>query len=176
MSLRRDRDFLFEHNLIPNNAVGAEIGVWKGEFSSEILRKTNPKKLILIDPWKYRNERAYLKRWYGGDGMSQVKMDNIYKDVVGWHGDKPNVQIIRGTVNDLSEMVDWIYIDGDHSEEPCFHDLMTSFQFVKSMLIVDDYEWEGVQNAVRRFHAEHREAIYEIKVYPNTNQCIIWKA
>lgn len=173
MSLRRDRDFLFDQNIIPKNAIGAEIGVWKGEFSSEILRHTNPKKLILIDPWKYRSENEYSLRWYGGDKMSQKKMDQIYEDVVEWHGEDPRVKIIRGTVDDLSELVDWIYIDGDHSEEPCYKDLMTSFPYVKSLIIVDDFEWSGVQNAVRRFQQEHPDV--SIEVPPNSNQCIIRK-
>lgn len=169
MSYRRDRDFLFEDNVIPKNSVGCEIGVWKGEFSYELLTHTNPKKLILIDPWKYVAE--YETRWYGGPKMSQEKMELIYQDVVEWHGDRPNVQIIRGTVEDLSEMVDWIYIDGDHSEEPCFNDLMTSYQFVRKMFIVDDMEWDGVVNAVNRFLKEHPNC----KARTQGNQCIILK-
>ena len=47
MSTRRDRDFLFDDDIIPIKAVGAEIGVWKGEFSSEILRKADPKKTYI---------------------------------------------------------------------------------------------------------------------------------
>lgn len=169
MSYRRDRDFLFD-SVIPKNSIGVEIGVWKGEFSSEILRKADPRKLILIDPWKHRSEPEYSNRWYG-KSSDQKKMDLIYKDVCIWHGTDPRVRIIRGTINDLSEMVDWIYIDGDHSEEPCLNDLMVSYHFVKSLFIVDDYEWQGVKNAVGRFYREHPNVDIEVV----GNQCIIRK-
>jgi len=169
MSYRRDRDFLFDEGVIPKNSIGCEIGVWKGEFSYELLSKTNPKKLILIDPWLYRPD--YKNRWYGGLKSSQEKMDKIYKDVCIWHGTDNRVKIIRGTVDNLKENVDWIYVDGDHSEEPCYYDLITSYNFVKKMFIVDDYEWTGVKSAVSRFIKKYPK----LSLYIKGNQAIIIK-
>jgi hypothetical protein len=168
MSYRRDRDFLFDEGIIPKKSIGCEIGVWKGEFSCEILFKTNPEKLILIDPWLHKPE--YKERWYGSKS-SQDKMDKIYKDVCIWHGTNKVVDIIRGTVDDLKCNVDWIYIDGDHSEEPCYKDLVTSYPYVKKMFIVDDYEWDGVKNAVKRFKKKYPNLSLKIK----GNQAIITK-
>ena len=167
MSYRRDRDFLFEEGVILHNSTCCEIGVWKGEFSYEILWKSNPKKLILIDPWKHRPE--YKERWYGLQS-SQEKMDKIYNDVRIWHGTDNRVEIIRGTVDNLQEIVDWIYIDGDHSEEPCYYDLTTSYLFVSKMFIVDDYEWQGVKNAVKRFMDDHPN---KLSLTIRNNQAII---
>ena len=42
------REFLL-HSL-PRNSVGAEIGVWRGEFSADIVRRVRPRRLHLIDP------------------------------------------------------------------------------------------------------------------------------
>jgi hypothetical protein len=39
------RPFLLE--MLPKNSVGAEIGVWKGDFSDRILKALNPKQLHL---------------------------------------------------------------------------------------------------------------------------------
>lgn len=35
----------------PTDSVGAEIGVFKGEFTAHILRRVQPKELHLIDAW-----------------------------------------------------------------------------------------------------------------------------
>ena len=39
---------------LSKNAICAEIGAWKGDFSESILKLLNPQKLHLIDPWKYQ--------------------------------------------------------------------------------------------------------------------------
>ena len=49
---------------LPQNSVGCELGVWKGDFSEEILRMVKPGKLYLIDPWSYQPEFSH--EWYGG--------------------------------------------------------------------------------------------------------------
>ena len=38
---------------MPRRASCAEIGVWKGEFSDQILSVTDPLKLHLVDPWVF---------------------------------------------------------------------------------------------------------------------------
>src|SRR3989338_3955014 len=38
-------------NILPKNAVGAEIGVFKGEFSPHLLDITKPRELHLVDLW-----------------------------------------------------------------------------------------------------------------------------
>src|SRR4051812_42875892 len=37
--------------VVPKNAVGVELGVFKGEFSAEILRVAKPRELHLVDAW-----------------------------------------------------------------------------------------------------------------------------
>jgi hypothetical protein len=37
-------------NQLPKNAVGAEIGVFRGDFSRHIVDYVKPKKLYLVDP------------------------------------------------------------------------------------------------------------------------------
>src|SRR2546430_9287984 len=43
------RAFLFK--MLPRGSVGAEIGVWKGDFSKLLLRRVRPAELHLVDPW-----------------------------------------------------------------------------------------------------------------------------
>ena len=49
MELRRP----FIEQYLPKNGIGAELGVFKGVFSSVLLETTKPKKLHLIDPWYF---------------------------------------------------------------------------------------------------------------------------
>jgi len=68
---------------LPQHSVGAEIGVYKGEFSEMLVGELHPKKLHLIDPWKFEVDPAYERSWYGGtSGQSQISMDDIYQSVV----------------------------------------------------------------------------------------------
>jgi hypothetical protein len=41
----------FLQRFVPKGLVGAEIGVFKGQFTPTILNVTEPAKLHLIDPW-----------------------------------------------------------------------------------------------------------------------------
>ena len=38
--------------LIPQNSIGAEIGIFKGEFSKILLETTKPQLFYMIDPWE----------------------------------------------------------------------------------------------------------------------------
>ena len=142
-------------NLINENTVCAEIGVWKGDFSRKII-KNNPKHLYLIDPWKYQE---YEGRWYS---IEQEKMENIYQNVKRDFLNFQNVSIIRDfseNVKFQKEMLDLIYIDGNHSYEFVLKDLNHYYKFMKkkSYITGDDYGWtdrhckRGPATAVREF-------------------------
>jgi hypothetical protein len=62
-------------NLIRNGDICAEIGVWKGSFSQQLLRK-KPKKLHLIDPWLYLPQ--FGDRCYGARGDNSQKKWTVF--------------------------------------------------------------------------------------------------
>ena len=37
--------------ILPKNSIGAELGVWKGEYSEELLQIVQPSILHLVDAW-----------------------------------------------------------------------------------------------------------------------------
>ena len=80
---------------LPKRGVVAEVGVLHGEFSEEILKRTEPRELHLIDV-----RDRWQDRFAGRD------------EVVSHIGDSCAV---LGTFKDA--YFDWIYIDGDHSRE-----------------------------------------------------------
>jgi hypothetical protein len=154
---------------LPKRAVGAEVGTWKGDFASQLLRRTRPARLYLIDPWEYRDDPAYARAMFGDRSPGgQQRMDAIHDAV----RERFRRQIDAGTVivrrsrsveaaRDL-EPLDWVYIDGDHTYDAVLADLAAYYQLVKPGGVVagDDYGmvgwWEdGVRRAVDQFAAEH---------------------
>jgi hypothetical protein len=131
---------------IAPQTIGAEIGVWKGEFSEKILT-ANPKKLHLIDPWKFRPDLP--GRWFGGYiARSQKDMDDIYSGVQKKLGSKPNVKIHREAIetfvdNFPDEYFDWVYIDGDHGQAKRDIVLLTPKVKKGGLVMGDDYSWGG---------------------------------
>jgi hypothetical protein len=148
---------------IPKHAVCAEIGVYKGDFS-ELILECKPKKLHLIDPWKFEVDPAYAGSWYGGSlGKSQAKLDSIYKSVIGRFRSAIGSGIVEVHRNTSAECCsrfpdnyfDWIYIDGNHRYEFVKRDLEMFLPKVRLHGLVggDDYGspgwWQdGVTRAV----------------------------
>ena len=139
---------------LPRRATCAELGVYKGDFSHLALKMTAPKKLHLVDPWKFELDPAYADSWYGGDqGQNQTNMDDIYRSV--WR--RFNSEIERGVVElhrqssaDACRQFpdnyfDWIYIDGNHKYEFVKQDLEMYLPKVKphGLIAGDDYATPG---------------------------------
>jgi hypothetical protein len=149
--------------LIPKHSVCAEIGVYKGDFSELILER-DPKKLHLIDPWKFESEGTYTNSWYGGFfGKSQANMDTIYTSVLDRFRAPMRsgiVEVHRNTSTDSCSQFpdnyfDWIYIDGNHLYEfvKCDLEMFWSKVKVHGLVAGDDYGnpgwWQdGVTKAV----------------------------
>jgi hypothetical protein len=143
--------------LICEGDICAEVGVWKGQFSDEILTR-NPKELHLIDPWLHQD---YKGRWYS---IPQPKMDEIYQSVSSRFTGDSRVVIHRKSSLDVvfpNGYFDWVYIDGNHSYDAVVGDLEYYYPLVKSggYLCGDDYGWEDAQGgpkpAVDEFVAKY---------------------
>lgn len=152
-------------NTLPKGARCAEIGVWKGDFSERILRVTKPQRLVLVDPWEF--VPSHEERWYGGKiAKSQADMDATYEGVVERFASHPEVEVARHRSVDFLAKTDvefdWVYIDGDHSEDPVYRDLTLSWERVVpgGHVCGDDYYWKdadgtlAVKKAVDRFVSE----------------------
>lgn len=142
------RDFLLQ--MLPKNSIGLEIGVDDGIFAERILEIVRPKKLHLVDPWKFNGSSDYIHSPYGKDSVSsQTEMDTKYERVLK----KFSKEISENSVvihRDYSEKVmpnfendyfDWAYIDGDHHYEFVKYDLKLCCEKVKHghFITGDDY-------------------------------------
>jgi len=155
-----DRKFLLKQ--MPANSICAEIGVWKGRFSGEILEEINPKKLHLIDPWEFQEE--FPDRLYSGgktDIQNQGDMDKIYERICKRFYHHKNVEIHRAYSEKIDNLFendyfDWMYVDGNHDYEYVLNDLRLCHKKTKNggYICGDDVNWEGVSKAVADFVAE----------------------
>ena len=177
---RRDHRHALLRSL-PRNAVCAEIGVWKGDFSRRILAVTRPRKLHLIDPWQFREELP--DRWYGGVlAKRQSDMDAIYDEVTRTLGDKAIIH--RGTSEEVLRTMadsyfDWIYIDGDHGYDGVLRDLELGWQKVRAggYIAGDDLHWgrsQGlpVKRAVDEFIERH-DVADQLKTFGNQFRILV---
>jgi hypothetical protein len=152
---------------LPKETVGAELGVWRGDFSSRILEVASPRELHLIDPWRFQSK--FPERRYGGKMVNgQEEMDTIYRSVKKRFQTNRNVRIHRNfSATALKEFddhyFDWIYIDANHFYDYILKDLEMSFEKVKTngLITGDDYTWgrkKGypVRRAVQDFTEERK--------------------
>ncbi|MEM8829672.1 MAG: class I SAM-dependent methyltransferase [Cyanobacteria bacterium P01_G01_bin.19] len=126
--LIENRNKMLEY--MPENAVCAEIGIWKCDFSEKIIRITQPKKLHLIDVDDAAIEIA-----------NQKFAQDISNEKVAVHlGD--SFEIINSMPNNY---FDWVYIDGDHSYEGVKRDLNATRLKLKSdgLIALNDYIFLG---------------------------------
>lgn len=162
----KDRKFILD--MVPKSAICAEIGVWKGDFSKQILETVKPKKLHLIDPWKFTPE--YKDRWYGGTiAKNQKDMDGIYEGVKKAFKNDNRVVIHKSFSHEIvrkfrDNYFDFVYVDGNHSYEYVKRDLENFFPKVKKggIMAGDDYIsfWSllnrfAVKRAVDEFVKKH---------------------
>jgi len=179
------RDFLLQ--VLPKYSIGAEIGVNEGDFSERILEIVSPKKLHLIDPWKFESDEFYKTTPYGSENISNQKMmEEKYKKVQNRFKTeiKKNLVVInRGSSENILSLFDdnyfdWMYIDGNHLYEYVKKDLELSHNKIKSggLITGDDYYEEGwcnggVKKAVDEFVSTGSVRLFQIK----NNQFILQK-
>ncbi|MGI9337351.1 MAG: class I SAM-dependent methyltransferase [Gammaproteobacteria bacterium] len=132
---------------LPKGGVGCELGVWKGEFSSLIMKMLAPSRLYLIDPWLY--QPALEGEMYGGGiAKSQSDMDDIQNAVRDKFAGDSRVRILHKKSADVSAAdipdgsLDWIYIDGVHEYDDVAADLRFAMQKCKPEAVIcgDDYD------------------------------------
>ena len=99
---------------LPQNSVGAEIGVCKGKNALNMYNTINPKLMYLVDIWE-KDELTYVyhpPELYYDDWESEVRKMFTGK----------NVEIRKQfSIEFLSSLpaghLDWVYLDSDHSYE-----------------------------------------------------------
>lgn len=115
--------------LLPKNSIGAELGVFRGEFSVSIIRAITPRELYLVDPWDLAYGETYPD-W--GDytergtlptarALSETTSRMSSQDVTHVHIVKDYSQSWLTTMPDAH--FDWVYLDSTHTYDDTVHEI-----------------------------------------------------
>jgi len=182
MATHTNKDSQNIMHLIKPDTVGAEIGVWLGNTSTQFVKK-GLKKLYMVDsysvePYKENSEMSfqeYIAKYSKITGEIaptgfEKYYDRVFNEIKTRFKTYNEAEICRMTSDEWFKThndveLDWIYIDGDHSYEGCLQDLENSLKLVKSggLILGDDYGWPnakwqktGVTKAVNEFINKHK--------------------
>jgi predicted O-methyltransferase YrrM len=130
-----------------NNIKFLEIGSFEGYsanyFISNFLRGYNST-ITCVDPWIKYSEST-ISKFDHADHLMNENTYNIFMN--NTRNNRNKIIIKRGLSKDilptLHREYDFIYIDGDHSEEAVWVDAVLSFDILKinGIIIFDDYLW-----------------------------------
>lgn len=138
-----------------------EVGVAQCETGVNILERYPNFFYTGIDKWEYdvtlKYESNKIRNW-----NSQEKWDDIYQQVL----DKTNIfgercTIIRKCSREFlptyDKKFDFIHIDGDHSEEGAYQDIIMCKDLLKTggTIWMDDTNLKDIKKAINRFFWEY---------------------
>ena len=175
-------DFL---ELLPKGAVGAELGVFKGEFSADILRVAKPQKLHLIDTWWLEWGDNYPD-WGDYTDFGRLSTRTAYEQTLqSVASERGSADVIVHVGEDVAYLeslrdgyLDWSYIDSSHEYEHTQQELEVLRRKTKANGLIAGHDWQedsdhihhGVMRAVTEFCVTHS---WEIVLLDNHLQWII---
>lgn len=157
---------------LPKNGVGAEIGVFTGEFSKLLLKCLTPRELYLIDPWWKKHGERFP--WVDNSRLTPKKAFELTQRRVRPFMSKTKVEIVVDEALEYANKIpdryfDWIYLDTSHSLEATREELRVFQSKIKENGYIAGDDWQpdkshkhhGVYAAVQEFiRKEPFEIIY----------------
>ena len=133
----------------------AEIGVWRGDFSQEILLNVSPKELVLVDPWIYNEKiRGCAPQVKGSEPINQKFFDEAKNSTYEKFQSLEFVKILDMNSENASSKFnnnyfDYIYIDGEHSYKAVIKHLKSWYPKLKinGKIFGDDFYWREEDNS-----------------------------
>ena len=148
--------------LLPKRGIGAEIGVFRGDYSRTLFAQTQPKRLFLVDPWENSPRPEHERSLYASS--TGTDMAAVHAEVVRKFSGAPyagRVEVVRSAsvpwLESLADAsLDYVYIDGDHTYDAVRQDIALAVAKVRpgGVIALDDYalgQWWG-DGVVRAVH------------------------
>lgn len=144
-------------DLLPKGSIGAEVGVWVGDFSQRILDVVKPKLLYLVDPWEHNQDTTNRMSTMA---RSQEELDVIYLGVQDRFCGVPVILIRSRSIDAALTLIterrgrfDWVYVDGIHTFDAVRYDLASWWPLIKAggLIAGHDFNVEGVRFAAAEF-------------------------
>jgi predicted O-methyltransferase YrrM len=147
------------------SAIGLELGVWYGYNMGHFLEEcSNIKLLYGVDPYlPYQDWNRYID-----ESMMQAAEDSTLAILSNFPGRAQLLKMTSAQARDLVDVLDFIFIDGDHSFERCYEDLNLWYDSVRpgGLFSGHDFTLPGVNKAILQFRQE-RNITGFFKVVPN---------
>ncbi len=175
----RREDFL---ELLPKGSVGAEIGVFKGEFTRHILSIVCPRRLHLIDPyWLVYGERFNWKSSHDAYGKLTTwdAFKQAQKTISTYDTGGVSIFHVAKSVECLptfpNEYFEWVYLDSAHSYEDTKSELELLRTKVCKRGLITGHDWyedpnhihSGVKKAVVQFCKRYNWEVMERDLFSN---------
>jgi len=132
------------------NLIGVEIGTYEGHHAREMFEKLDIEKLYLVDPYeKYESTLAPHLQKAKAEALNVL---DEFKDKIVIVYEKS----VEAAKKIADELLDFVYIDGEHSYEAVSQDIPTWYPKVKKGGIVGGHDYTpdyfpGVVKAVDEF-------------------------
>jgi len=168
-------DFL---KILPKKGYGAELGVFQGKFSKELILVTEPKRIYLIDPWwtvigeyygdwsRYHNNGELLSTKKAYQQAQTHVAEAKGTEIAAFHIDD-DVAVLKKMKNNS---LDWAYVDSTHLYEHTVQELAELERLIKPDGVIAGHDWypdpknrhHGVYKAVMEFCASNHWEIIKI--------------
>ena len=151
---------------LPKGGVGAELGVFRGEFTPHILRITKPRELHLIDGW-WELYGDHFPDWGTYTDHGQLSTRQAYDEA---KRRTAGAAVVFHVGNDLDILptfadgfFDWVYLDSSHQYDHTMRELEILQHKVAQTIMGDDWRLDpnaddanaGCARAVRDFCEGH---------------------
>lgn len=175
---------MFDLIIQENPKICVEIGVWGGSsiFPTAIALKLmgNQGVVFAIDPWKTEEcIKHYVKGDPNFEWWSKVNIQKVYASYLKML-QKFDItsqcityrETSKSAYEKIPDNIDILHIDGNHSEEASFFDIVTYYPKVKSggYIWFDDKNWISTKKAIDYLY----ENCIPVKIVDNGN-CILFQ-
>jgi hypothetical protein len=150
-------DLMLARSLSPATKVVVELGAWLGLSTRHIANLAPHATVVSIDHWQGSPEHKAQERF-------QKLLPRLYETFQArcWDYRDRIVPLRMSTLEGLRAVADagvqpeLVYVDAEHSYEAVSAELALARQlFPRAALAGDDYDWQGVRQAVDQFARRH---------------------
>jgi len=147
--------------MLPKQSVGAEIGVFQGEFTREILRIVRPQRLHLIDSWWLQFGEHY-PNWGAYTDFGRLSTREAYDRACRIAAAHAGPTVCQFHVADDIECLstfsdccfDWVYLDTSHQYDQTRRELDAIARVLKPAGLLMGDDW--IEDASNVHHGVYR--------------------
>lgn len=132
--------------------VGAEIGVYRGEYSEQLCRKNPGLKLYCIDPWSARED--YRDTLDEQDAHNENE-ESTRRRIAGFDCEILKTTSLDAVENFEPESLDFVYIDGQHDFINVARDIEAWSKRVRAGGIVAGHDYVRFTERHDRYSGHH---------------------